>query len=143
MATWRDVFVRFMTSMHEGSYRATHGAIQQSVLGMPVVRMTVTGRRSGLPRVVMLSAPIQEPGLLVVVASNFGADDDPEWYRNVLVNPDVLVDIEGVPHPMRARPASPAEHAALWPRVVEAFAGYRRYQERTGRTIPLVFLDPR
>jgi hypothetical protein len=45
--------------------------------------------------------------------------------------------------PMRARRASPAEKAELWPRVVAAYAGYGSYQRRTDRDIPLVICEPR
>jgi len=38
---------------------------------------------------------------------------------------------------------TPTERARLWPRVVEVYDGYRGYQERTEREIPLVVLAPR
>ena len=43
---------------------------------------------------------------------------------------------------MRARVATPAERTRLWPKVVELYGGYRDYQERTEREIPLVILEP-
>ena len=41
------------------------------------------------------------------------------------------------------RPALAAEHTRLWPLVVDLYGGYRDYQERTDREIPLVILEPR
>ncbi len=43
---------------------------------------------------------------------------------------------------MRARVAGREERAELWPRVVAAYPGYERYQQRTERRIPLVVLEP-
>ena len=43
---------------------------------------------------------------------------------------------------MHARVATQAERTRLWPRVVELYGGYRDYQERTEREIPLVILEP-
>jgi hypothetical protein len=43
---------------------------------------------------------------------------------------------------MRARVAGRDERTDLWPRIVNAYPGYARYQERTDRRIPLVVLEP-
>ncbi|MEY2438290.1 MAG: hypothetical protein QOF97_3126, partial [Acidimicrobiaceae bacterium] len=42
----------------------------------------------------------------------------------------------------RARVASEAEKAELWPRVVAAHKGYAQYQTKTDRDIPLVIVEP-
>jgi hypothetical protein len=44
---------------------------------------------------------------------------------------------------VRARLATPDERERLWPKAVKAWAGFRDYQERTDREIPLVILEPR
>jgi len=44
---------------------------------------------------------------------------------------------------MRARTASEAEKAALWPAIVRAYSGYAGYQRRTARNIPVVICEPR
>ena len=44
---------------------------------------------------------------------------------------------------VHARVADPGERARLWPEVVNLYGGYRGYQERTDREIPLVILQPR
>ena len=45
--------------------------------------------------------------------------------------------------PVTARVATDAEHARLWPKVVDLYSGYADYQKRTDRKIPLVILEPR
>jgi deazaflavin-dependent oxidoreductase (nitroreductase family) len=113
------------------------------IAGMTIVELHTIGRRSGAPRTVVLSAPIAEPDRLVLVASRGGDDRHPDWYRNLVVHPDVHVTRRGTRSPMRARTATPDERAELWPRVVAAYAGYAAYQRRTSREIPLVICEDR
>jgi hypothetical protein len=44
---------------------------------------------------------------------------------------------------LRARRASDAEKAALWPRLVAMYPDYADYQARTSRNIPVMILTPR
>jgi len=101
------------------------------------------GRKSGKPRSTMLTAPVIDGDRVVLVASKGGDDRDPDWYRNLLAHPGIELTMAGRRRPMRARPASPAEKAELWPRVVAAYQGYGGYQRRTDRDIPLVICEPR
>ena len=62
---------------------------------------------------------------------------------NLLAHPGIELTMDGRRRPMRARPASPAEKAELWPQVVAAYQGYGGYQRRTSRDIPLIICEPR
>jgi len=66
----KDAFVRFWSSLHEATYRVTEGRALNQVLGMTVIRLVSTGRRSGQERSTMLTAPIVDGGGIVLVASN-------------------------------------------------------------------------
>lgn len=112
-------------------------------MGMPVVELRTVGRRSGQPRFTMLTAPVVDGDRVVLVASKNGDDRDPDWFRNLLAQPEVELTIEGRSRAMRARPASADEKADLWPRVLSAYQGYAAYQRRSKRDIPLVICDPR
>jgi len=110
---------------------------------MPVLELTTTGRKSGEPRTVMLTSPIQEGETIVVVASRGGDDQHPAWFLNLRDHPDVEVAYAGKPkQPMRARVANAQERAALWPQVTSRYKGYANYQTKTDREIPLVLLEP-
>ena len=114
-----------------------------SVGGMPAVELHTVGRKSGQPRSTMLSAPVVDGETVVLVASKGGDDRDPDWYRNVMAQPEMELTIAGKRQPMRARRASAEEKAELWPKVVAAYKGYGNYQSRTSRDIPLVICEPR
>jgi deazaflavin-dependent oxidoreductase (nitroreductase family) len=110
---------------------------------MPVLELTTIGRRSGQPRSVMLTSPVQEGETWVIVASRGGDDHHPAWFLNLSDRPDVEVRRKGQPKlRMRARIATPEERARLWPQVTATHKGYAGYQEKTDREIPLVLLDP-
>ncbi len=59
----------------------------------------------------------------------------------MMANPDVEVEIRGTTRRMRARQATDAEKAALWPRLVAMYRDYDTYQARTTRNIPVVILS--
>ena len=119
------------------------GRIGWRLKGMPVLQLTTIGRNTGLPRTVMLAAPVQEGNALVIVASRGGDDQHPSWFVNLREHPEVKVAIAGKPQvAMRARVATPNQRIVLWPRVIEANKGYANYQKKTEREIPLVLLEP-
>jgi deazaflavin-dependent oxidoreductase (nitroreductase family) len=138
-----DLGFRLLSALHRGVLAAFGWRVAARIAGMPIVELHTIGRRSGLPRTVVLSAPIAEPGRLVLVASRGGDDRHPGWYANVVAHPEVEVTRRGARTAMVARTATPEERAELWPRVVAAYAGYADYQRRTTREIPLVVCTAR
>jgi len=138
-----DIGLKAMSQAHRAIVHLTGGQVLGSVLGMPVVELHTVGRKSGLPRSTMLTAPVVDGDRVVLVASKGGDDRDPDWYRNLLSHPEIELTMAGRRRAMRARRASPQEKAQLWPRVVAAYRGYAGYQRRTERDIPLVICEPR
>jgi deazaflavin-dependent oxidoreductase (nitroreductase family) len=131
-----------VTGLHEAVFRVSNGRLANRGFGMPVLRLVTIGRKSGKRRATMLTSPVQDGDNIVLVASYGGDDRHPVWFLNLRDNPEVQVTMGGQTRPMRARVASTAEKAELWPRVVAAYRGYGQYQQRTERDIPLVILEP-
>ena len=142
MEKLRARLLRAATNLHQAIFRATNGRVTGRVAGMPVVMLTTTGRKSGKPYTTMLTSPIQDGDQIVLVASYGGSPRHPIWFLNLRDHPAVEVVMRGRAGPMRARVASAAERAALWPRVVQAYQGYAAYQQKTTREIPLVIVAP-
>ena len=138
-----DIGLKTMSQVHRAILRATGGRVLNSAFGMQVVELHTVGRKSGLPRSTMLTAPVIDGDRVVLVASKGGDDRDPDWFRNLMAHPKVELTMGGRRRPMLARRASAAEKAELWPRVVAAYRGYGTYQGRTDRDIPLVICEPR
>lgn len=138
----KDTLARLVNVVHRTVYNVSDGRIGGAGLGMPVVILTTTGRKSGAKRDTMLTTPLEEDGKVVLVASYGGDDRDPAWLLNLRDNPDVVLTLRGKKRPMRAHVATPEERADLWPRVTSAHSNYAGYQRRTEREIPLVVLEP-
>ncbi len=111
--------------------------------GLPVVMVTTTGARSGLPRTQPL-APIhdlQDPRRFALIASNFGQHHFPAWYYNLKKNPRAVCSADGISGSYRAREASGAEYDRLWSYATDAYFGYRLYRQRAGRRIPIMVME--
>lgn len=138
-----DLQLKAMNTFHRVLLKASAGRLGWRVGGMPVLELTTTGRKSGQPRTVMLTSPVQQGDAIVIVASRGGDDHHPAWFLNLRDYPDAEVSVAGGPkQPMRTRVATPRERAALWPRVTAAHKRYACYQAKTYREIPLVLLEP-
>jgi deazaflavin-dependent oxidoreductase (nitroreductase family) len=137
-----DAMWKVLNAVHRTTVRLSGGRIGARVSGMPMLELTTTGRKTGQPRTVMLSSPLQEGSTIVLVASRGGDDRNPAWFLNLRDNPDVQVALQGQPaRPMKARVASPEERERLWPKVIADHKNYAGYQKKTTREIPLVLLE--
>ena len=138
-----DVQLKTMNAIHRFALKATRGRVGWNLLKMPVVELTTTGRKSGLPRTVMLTSPLQEGSTVVVVASRGGDGRTPAWQLNIEADPAVEVVVNGGPKQQRtARVATAEERARMWPLVTADHKNYAGYQRKTERVIPLVLLEP-
>lgn len=137
----RDASVRRWSRLHAIVYRATGGLVGRRLVANPMLLLTTRGSRSGEEHTVPLLY-LEDGSRLVVIASYGGRPHHPAWYRNLVKTPRVRVQIGGKRREMKARTATAKERALWWPTVLDAYDGYRTYQSRTDREIPVVFLDP-
>jgi deazaflavin-dependent oxidoreductase (nitroreductase family) len=138
-----DLALKAMNLAHRAVITLSFGRLGHDAANMPVLELTTIGRKSGTPRSVMLTAPVQDGDRLVVVASRGGDDTHPAWFLNLRDNPDVQVSLRGGPkRPMRAHVMSADERAAVWPDLIAAHTMYGGYQTKTSREIPLIWLEP-
>jgi deazaflavin-dependent oxidoreductase (nitroreductase family) len=76
----------------------------------------------------------------LVVASKGGSDKPPGWFRNLLADPNVEVQIKGDRFRATARVADPTEKPEMWAKMVDVWPAYDDYQKKTSREIPVVVL---
>lgn len=127
---------------HRLLLKLSGGRFPKSVLGMAPLELVTTGRKSGERRPTLLTTPLHDDSRVILVASNGGSQNHPQWYKNLAANPDVEIIMDGRTRAMRARTASPTEKAELWPTIVSVNKGYAGYQRNTGRDIPVVICEP-
>jgi deazaflavin-dependent oxidoreductase (nitroreductase family) len=137
-----DIGAWVLENGHRALIKVSGGRLGKTVLGMPSVELHTTGRKSGQRRSTMLTAPILEDDRIVLVASKGGHQDHPDWYKNLVANPEVELTVDGRTRPMRAATATPEEKAELWPRITSVYKGYAGYQKNTDRDIPVVICTP-
>ncbi|WP_103351677.1 nitroreductase family deazaflavin-dependent oxidoreductase [Amycolatopsis sp. CA-128772] len=109
---------------------------------VPTLLLEHRGRRSGR----LFTTPLlylRDGEDVVIVASQGGLPRHPQWYFNLLAHPETRIGLKGRRGvPVRAREAGPAERDELWPRLVELYADFAKYQAWTEREIPVVVLSP-
>ncbi|NYJ02632.1 deazaflavin-dependent oxidoreductase (nitroreductase family) [Nocardioides thalensis] len=140
--------IKYMAKGQVAVFRATNGRIGSKWrIGagfrkpVPTLLLNHVGRKSGRPFTTPLLYMEDGPNL-VIVGSQGGLPKDPQWLHNLVANPDATVELkgEGVRR-VRARVAGPEERAALWPRLVELYADFDKYQSWTEREIKVVVLE--
>ncbi|RFU38204.1 nitroreductase family deazaflavin-dependent oxidoreductase [Actinomadura logoneensis] len=121
-------------------FRANGGKVGGYFAGVPLLLLTTTGAQSGEPRTSPLAYQEDDHGRPVVFGTNAGADHDPQWYRNLVDNPRVTVEIGTSAYQAVAIPLRGEEHERLHARMAETSEAYAGYIERTDRTFPIVVL---
>jgi F420H(2)-dependent quinone reductase len=135
--------LRHMVGGHTAVYRATRGLVGHHVPGAPpMLLLDHIGARSGKVRTTPL-AYLRDGENVVLVASKGGHPRNPAWFHNLMENPETTIQVGSERRAVRARVAEGEERERLWIEVVDLYGGYRDYQERTDRQIPLVVLEPR
>jgi len=109
---------------------------------VPTMLLEHRGRKSGKVFVTPLLY-MRDGADVVIVASQGGRAENPQWYRNLVANPDSYIEIGPDRRAVHAVVADPAQRARLWPRLVEVYADFDNYQRWTEREIPVVVLQPR
>ena len=116
----------------------TEGSTMQ---GAACIVVTMRGRRSGKVRKAAVMR-VEHDGSYAMVGSKGGAEHHPDWYHNLLADPDVTVQDGTAVQDMRARVVEGAERDTWWERAVAVWPDYDGYQRKTERTIPVVVLEP-
>ena len=135
----RDRTAKNLSTLHTFLYRATRGLIGRRLVNNDMLLLSTTGRRTGKIHTVPLLY-LRDGDDLVVIASWGGRESHPEWYLNLLADPEATAQVNGKRIPVTASTASRDQRSRLWPEVLEAYDGYRVYQSRTNREIPVVLL---
>lgn len=104
--------------------------------------LTTVGRRSGVPRTVLVQA-FRDGHDLLVVAANSGVGRPPGWYFNLLAQPAVIGELDGAVLRLRAVPVADEDGERCWRQVVLATApDYAKYESRLGKVPPMFHLVP-
>jgi len=120
-------------------FRANGGKVGGGFEGRPMILLTIKGRKSGTERTTPL-VYLPHDGRVFVFASKGGAPEDPDWYKNLVANPDVTVELGDERYAARAVVITGAERDDLFDRQMKSAEQFRTYQTNTTRIIPVIEL---
>lgn len=123
-------------------FRANAGKVGGNFEGAPMLLLHSTGAKSGLDRVNPMMYQALGGGSLAVFASKAGADSHPDWYYNLVANPEASAEVGAETLSYRARVADDAEREPIWTKQKADYPGFAGYEAATSRVIPVVILDP-
>jgi deazaflavin-dependent oxidoreductase (nitroreductase family) len=121
-------------------FRSNGGQVTGMFAGAPLVLITTTGAKSGKRR----TTPIvhtNDGDNVVIIASKGGAPTSPDWYHNLVANPDVTVELPNEKFEARARVAQGDERDRLYRAQADLMPNFDEYQKATTREIPVVVLE--
>jgi deazaflavin-dependent oxidoreductase (nitroreductase family) len=144
--SWMPRLLPQITATDKFVQRVSKGRVTiLDIAGLPNLMLTVTGRKTGVPRTTPLLCVPYETGHLIA-GSNFGGEKKPVWVNNVRAaiekSEPVGVRVGGSEHRAAVREVTGEERERLWAHMIETWPNYARYAERTDRTIPVFVLEP-
>lgn len=122
-------------------FRANEGRVGGQFAGAPLLLLTTTGARTGRRHTTPM---MYRPGgdRMYVFASKAGAPDNPDWYHNLLANPEVTVEVGTDRVTARAEEVTGDERDRIYAEQSADYPAFAEYQGKTSRVIPVVALVP-
>jgi deazaflavin-dependent oxidoreductase (nitroreductase family) len=121
-------------------FRENDGKVGRPFENTPLLLLHTTGAKTGKERVNPV-AYIEDKDRLIVVASKAGAPDNPDWYYNLVDNPEVEVEVGTEQFKAEATVTAEPERTRLYEKMVDKNPGFAEYREKTDRTIPVIALS--
>jgi deazaflavin-dependent oxidoreductase (nitroreductase family) len=78
---------------------------------------------------------------VAVFASKGGHPTNPDWYHNLVANPDVTIEVGTETVPVKARVAGDGERAPIWEAQKKDMPPFADYEKKTTRQIPVIILE--
>ena len=134
MADWNQQIIE--------EFRANGGTVTTNGFGRGLVLVHHLGARSGQERINPVANIRLTDGSRLIAASAAGADKNPDWYHNLLAHPDVTIETPDGTERVHVTDLEGAERDAAWERFKKMSDGFRSYEEKTDRVIPVLRLTP-
>jgi deazaflavin-dependent oxidoreductase (nitroreductase family) len=120
-------------------FRENEGKVGGPFKGANLLLLHTTGAKSGKERVSPMMY-FKDGDRYVVIASKAGADTHPDWYHNLVANPDVSIEVGTERFDAHATVASEPERTQLYEKMESISRGFTDYKNKTDRVIPVITL---
>lgn len=134
--------VRAGRAMSNGLYRVSGGRLMGKVRGIPVLLITVAGRKTGDKH----TNPVlylEDDGKYVVTGSGAGSTQEPQWFKNLRRTDQAEIEVGRRHLPVSVEIAEGAEREVLWQRLLVRAPFFADYQKKVERQIPMAVLTPK
>jgi deazaflavin-dependent oxidoreductase (nitroreductase family) len=122
-------------------FRENQGKVTGMFARAPLALLTTKGAKSGKRRTTPL-VYTRDGDRVVVIASKGGSPTHPDWYHNVVANPnDVTVELPNEKFDARAVVPTGEERDRLFRAQADLMPNFDEYQKATKRQIPVVVLE--
>jgi deazaflavin-dependent oxidoreductase (nitroreductase family) len=124
-------------------FRANDGRVGGMFEGRTLLLLHHRGAKSGAERINPVAYQRLDDDSVAVFASYGGSPRHPDWFHNLVANPEVTVEIGTETFPARARIAEGEERERIWEQQKHDWPGFAEYEEKTQgiREIPVVVLE--
>ncbi len=121
-------------------FRANGGKVEQFG-DAPLVILHTVGAKSGQKRQNPLMY-LPKGDDVVLFASKAGEPENPDWYHNLVANPDVELEFGDRTVGATAREVKGEERDRLYAEQAAAYPQFGEYEQKTTRKIPVVVVTP-
>ena len=120
-------------------FRANDGKVGGHFENMTLLLLHTIGAKSGQPRLNPV-ATMADGDRYVIIASKGGAPTNPDWYYNIVANPEVSIEVGTDTFRARADIAEEPERSELYGKMATLYPGFAEYERITDRAIPVIVL---
>jgi deazaflavin-dependent oxidoreductase (nitroreductase family) len=126
-------------------FRTNEGKVGGPFEGAPMILVHSKGRKSGKEYVNPLVYQDLGDGRIAVFGSRGGSPENPQWYYNILANPDLTVEVGTETFEVKAHEAVGDEREPIWEAQKKRMPGFAEYEAATKgvRDIPVIVLERR
>ena len=107
----------------------------------PMLLLHTVGRKSGKAHVVPMRG-MPAGASFYVFGSAHGKPTQPDWYYNLIAQPDITIERGTESVPVHATEVAGEERDRIFARQAARFPIFAEYERRLERTIPVIRLDP-
>ena len=120
-------------------FRANGGKVNGPFEGRTLLLLHTKGAKSKQERINPV-AYVRDGERYVVIASKGGAPTNPDWYYNIVADPELTIEVGTEKFKVRAKVADEPERTRLYNKMVEMMPGFDDYRKKTTRKIPVIVL---
>jgi deazaflavin-dependent oxidoreductase (nitroreductase family) len=121
-------------------FRANGGRVSGRHERSTLLLLTTTGARTGRTYTTPVGY-MTDGSRLVVIASKGGGPTNPDWYHNLVANPEATVEVGSETFRVKATVIKGEERDRLYAQKVALSPVFGEYESRTTRKIPVIALE--